>query len=69
MAYSEKIIPVLHSLRPLIMPGWGNAAIINKKDDLAVSVVTAIDIEIEKRTRDALSKLFPKIGFVGEECG
>src|SRR3989338_1576151 len=69
MAYSEKIIPVLHSLRPLIMPGWGNAAIINKKDDLAVSVVTAIDIEIEKLTRDALSKLFPKIGFVGEECG
>lgn len=56
-------------MRELMVSNWGKAEAINQKSDSAWSIVTAIDIEVEKRTAVALAKEFPDISFVGEEAG
>ena len=51
------------------MANWGKAKSVNQKTDSAWSVVTQLDIDIERETRERLSNLFPDVAFVGEEDG
>src|SRR3989344_780989 len=69
MNYSEKVIPILRQLRPVLLPHWGSAEVIGKKSDSATDVVTEIDIEIEKIASKSLAEIYPDIEFVGEEQG
>lgn len=59
----------MRELRELMVSNWGTAEAINQKTDSAWSIVTAIDIEVEKRMTTSLKQLYPHIEFVGEEGG
>ncbi|MFZ5390875.1 MAG: inositol monophosphatase family protein [Patescibacteria group bacterium] len=69
MNYSNKVIPVLRQVKDLLLPGFGQAAIINQKDNSAVNVVTKLDLQVEEFVSVELKKIYPTIGFVGEEFG
>ncbi len=69
MNYIETVGPCLRDMRELMVSNWGKAEAIHQKDDSAWSIVTAIDIEVEKRMSLALAKKFSDIAFVGEEAG
>lgn len=69
MNYIETVGPRIRELRVLMVSNWGKAEAINHKTDSAWSIVTAIDIEVEKRMSGALAQDFPHIEFVGEESG
>lgn len=69
MNYSEKVIPILRQLRPVVLPHWGSAEVIGKKSDSATDVVTEVDVEVEKIASKGLTEIYPDIEFVGEEQG
>lgn len=69
MNYIETVGPRMHELRELMLSNWGKAEAIHQKTDSAWSIVTAIDIEVEKRMSQMLAQEFPAIAFVGEEAG
>ncbi len=69
MKYIETVGPRMRELRELMVSNWGKAEAINQKTDSAWSIVTAIDIEVEKRMSEKLEQAFPDIAFVGEEAG
>lgn len=69
MTYSEKVLPILRKLRPFLLPHWGNAKAIAHKGKMKSDAVTALDVAGENLVAKELKKLYPGIGFVGEECG
>lgn len=69
MNYAPTVLPILRDLRSYILGGWGKAQAVNQKTDSAWSIVTEVDIEVEKRTASALSAAYPNVEFVGEEAG
>ncbi len=69
MQYRDSVLPILRGLRPRLMENWGKSPVVNNKGGGAADVVTALDIEVEKTTREALAKIYPDITFVGEENG
>ncbi len=69
MSYIETVGHCLHELRELMVSNWGTAEVIHQKNASASSIVTAIDIEVEKRMSEMLAQKFPDIAFVGEEAG
>ncbi len=69
MNHIETVGPLMRELRELMVSNWGKAVAVNQKTDSAWSIVTAIDIEVEKRMSEMLRSAFPDVAFVGEEAG
>ncbi|TSC86554.1 MAG: myo-inositol-1(or 4)-monophosphatase [Parcubacteria group bacterium Gr01-1014_8] len=69
MRYSESVLPVMRAIRDMLLPEWGVAKAVHQKTASSWSVVTALDIEIEKFVSAELAHLHPDIEFVGEEQG
>ncbi|HEY8998989.1 MAG TPA: inositol monophosphatase family protein [Candidatus Saccharimonadales bacterium] len=64
---AEKVIrDVLTDVRPTLVAAWGNAEFTLKKDR---SIVTELDVTVENRLREALTKFDKSVGFGGEESG
>lgn len=53
----------------MLLPYWGNIRETTKKDGSSHSVVTELDLSIERFLRDAVKKLDPSAEFSGEEYG
>lgn len=68
MRYQDAIL-AMKATRPMLMEGWGTAAIKAYKSASAVDVVTEADIAVERTVAAALKAAYPDIGFVGEEDG
>ncbi len=69
MKYAPTVMPILRAQRGFLMEHWGNAEIIGEKDGNVIQIVTAIDIEMERRVAEELKKSYPDVTFVGEEGG
>jgi len=69
MEYRDIIEKALRGQREYLLAHFGKVFAVNQKTESAVSIVTEIDIEIEKRVSAELANAFPDIPFVGEECG
>jgi myo-inositol-1(or 4)-monophosphatase len=67
--YSQTVLPLLRELRPILLPQWGQAKVIDQKGPSAVNIVTELDIEVEQLVARKLKQLYPDIGFFGEELG
>lgn len=65
-SHSEFVVPLIRSLRDEIMQAYGQVSHSVKGND---TVVTEIDLKVEKHLTEALKKEFPDIGFHGEEHG
>lgn len=59
----------MRQTKDLLLPGFGQSAIIKQKDDSAVNVVTKLDLQVEEFVSAELKKIYPTIDFVGEEFG
>jgi len=67
--YSEKVIPILKEAGKDLAKYFGNVAISDKKEKMAYSVVTDLDLKTEKFIAKELKKVYPSIDFFGEEFG
>ncbi len=67
--YADTVIPLMRQERDYMRSGWGKAPAINQKTDSAWSIVTEVDIEVEKRISATLKVAYPDVVFVGEEVG
>lgn len=62
----KRIRLTLQELRPLLLKGFGSIEH-NLKDDK--SIVTEMDVMVEKRLQEVLAEVDPAVGFGGEETG
>lgn len=69
MHYADTVLPVMRETREILLRGFGKARAVNQKTDSAWSIVTQIDLDVERAVRDTLAKKFSDIEFVGEEAG
>ncbi len=63
------ILPIVKSVRPILLPHFGNAKAINHKRAYDASAVTELDIAVEEHLKRELAQVYPDIGYVGEEGG
>ncbi|MDP3769484.1 MAG: inositol monophosphatase [Candidatus Sungbacteria bacterium] len=68
-SYTKEVVPLVRSVREMLVPFYGNTEILRQKGDSAVTVVTELDIKIEEFFAEELKKRYPAIDFVGEETG
>lgn len=69
MDYSKKVLPIVKKVRKILLPHYGFAKAIDQKEAEASSVVTELDIKVEKFLKEKLNITYPSIQFVGEESG
>lgn len=69
MDYKGKVLPIVRSVRGILLPEWGKAGNIGKKTELPSDVLTVLDQKVENFLRDKLAEIYPDIEFVGEESG
>lgn len=69
MHSNEHVLTVMRDMRHMLASHWGKAKAVNQKTESSWSVVTQIDIDVEKEVRGRLASFFPDITFVGEEEG
>lgn len=69
MNYSQTVLPILRETRPLLLPHWGTAEVINQKGAASFTIVTQLDLDVETLISTKLKQLDPTIPFVGEEGG
>ncbi len=69
MSYSQKVIPILKEAGKELLKHFGKAEVLRNKSALPVDVVTKLDLWTEKFIASELKKLYPDIGFYGEEFG
>lgn len=69
MSYSETLLPAIRRVRDIVLPSYGNVSSARFKDASFASVVTDLDIAVEKFLKQEFAKLYPDISFVGEENG
>jgi len=62
----QRLETLFRSYRPQLLEVFGSAHYILKEDG---SVVTDLDVRIEKEARDLILNTFPEFGFLGEETG
>jgi myo-inositol-1(or 4)-monophosphatase len=70
--YFRKIIPILKEAAKPLRQHYGKIEATHSKSTQhkkAVDVVTKLDIETEKLIKARLQRIYPAIGFVGEETG
>lgn len=65
----KEIFDIVRETRDMLMPHWGNVEEWKKDDGTSKSVVTALDLAVERYLADKLKILDPGVGFVGEESG
>lgn len=69
-SHLEKII---RDLRPILLPHFGVAEILHYKDPSqsfsVASAATKLDLQVEEYLAEHLGKMFPGVGFYGEEHG
>ena len=69
MSYTNKVVPILKEAGRELAAGFGKAKVERQKSGRAVDVVTKLDESTEKFIYQQLKKLYPEIGFWGEEFG
>lgn len=69
MNYVKKVLPLLKSAGKDLLKSYGKLESCSQKGKLAHTVVTELDLKTEKYLAANLSRLFPGIGFYGEEFG
>jgi myo-inositol-1(or 4)-monophosphatase len=67
--FYSSVAPVIEEVGKELARNFGKAEIIAQKTDSPADVVTALDRKTEKTVALRLKKLYPSIGFVGEEFG
>ena len=65
----QHISEILRSVRNILLPFYGNAALLREKNMAATDPVTELDEKIEVYLAEKLRAIYPDIGFVGEENG
>ncbi len=60
--------PIIRKVREMVLPYYGNVEH-RSKSELAYDIVTDLDVSVENFFREALSKIYPDVTFVGEETG
>jgi len=68
-AFSQSVVPLIHEVRDIVLPFYGNVETIRHKDDSGQNLVTELDEKVESFISTRLHKLYPSIQFVGEESG
>lgn len=66
---AEDILPIVRRTREMLLPHWGAVEGTTKAGADAASVVTELDLAVERYLADALSIADPNAGFAGEEFG
>ncbi len=66
---SDLVLPIVGRTRDILMPHYGSAEELNRKNTHAHSVVTALDLEIEQLLAVELKKIDSSAEFAGEEQG
>lgn len=69
MNYHQKVYPIVKQVRNILMPHYGFAKSLYQKEVSQATVVTKLDIKVEKFLKKELKKVYPEIDFVGEETG
>lgn len=65
----EQIERILREAGKQLLPYFGNVEIKARKSNNPTDLLTELDIQTEEYIRDELAKVYPDIGFVGEETG
>lgn len=68
-SYSKNILPIIRRVREKLLPYYGKIASHDKKSEKVFEIVTELDISTEQFLKSEFFKLYPDIGFVGEENG
>lgn len=68
-SFKNSVVPVLRQVREIVLPFYGNAAVLRHKDSSAHNVVTELDVKVEEFIAAKLRKLYPSVEFAGEETG
>lgn len=68
-ALFTELEPIVRETREMLMPHWGSITPDKKKTDAAYSVVTELDLVVERHLKDALARIDPSAEFAGEEYG
>lgn len=66
---SETVLPIIKKTRDITFPHFGQAEVLAMKSSNPHDAVTKLDREVEVFLREELNKIYPDIGFVGEEFG
>ena len=69
MDYQKLVFPLLSEIGEELKKQFGNAPVVHRKTDDAADVVTDLDRKTEEFLATQLRKVFPSIGFFGEEFG
>ena len=69
MSYKDTVLPIVRSVRDIVLPEWGTAELVINKSDHPADAVTEVDKKVEKVLREKLAIAHPDISFVGEEDG
>ena len=67
--YKDTVLPIIRSVREVLLPQWGKAEIIFKKTELSSDILTVLDQQTENLLKTKLAEAYPDIEFVGEEYG
>lgn len=65
----EKVLPIIKNTRSITLPHFGKAEVLVRKSESAHDVVTELDQKVETYLKNELQKIYPDVGFVGEEFG
>lgn len=68
-SYTKTVLPIIRSVRGMVLPHYGNIAFQEKRSHKRFDQVTELDARVEDFLRTELHKVHPAIGFVGEESG
>jgi myo-inositol-1(or 4)-monophosphatase len=69
MTYAKKVLPIIKSAGKELLKYYGKIKVSGQKGKLAHSIVTKLDLKTEKYLAASLNKIYPTIGFFGEEFG
>jgi myo-inositol-1(or 4)-monophosphatase len=67
--FYPSVAPIIEEVGEELARNFGTAEVIAQKTDSPGDVVTALDRKVEKIIALRLKKLYPSVGFIGEEFG
>ena len=69
MSYKDTVLPIIRSVRNIVLQNHGTVESLGSKTDRPFDIVTEIDKNVENFLKENLVKVYPEIKFVGEEYG